>query len=212
MPYACPGKVFWEKAWLWSESRQGKGKGTVNKQTVGTHGETESTALGRRGSGRALSGGRLLQGRRCPRRFLGNTVSPHAWGGVSPSRTVPGFSWFALLSSSRGHSPDHPQMRLASTRPERFLPSGPSPVQCCRPDVPFLLSVLRPLAYLLAMLKSLSSGFPSSKNPSMTHTPTHSPARMRCPSSKLISVDPLIPYYNSPNKYLLSVCLVRAGL
>lgn len=68
----------------------------------------------------------------------------------------------------------------------------------------------RQLAYLLASLKSLSSGLPSSKNSFVT--PTHTPGRMRCHSSKLISVGPLITYYNLPNKYLLNVCLLWAGL
>lgn len=145
-------------------------KSVINKQIVGTHARRrESTTLGRRGSGRALNG-LLLLGCRCPRRFLGNSVSPHAWGGVSPSRTVPGFSRFALLWPQPWLSTDADSRAPAQSY---FFPPG----LClhCAPGLmcPFSSLAPRLLAYLLATLKSLSSGLPSLKNPSMTHTPTH---------------------------------------
>lgn len=104
-----PRRFFWREGGMpgsgarvgqhWEKPLQVKGAG--DKQIVGAYSEAESTALGRRGSDRAL-------GCRCRRP---ETVSwehcvPTPWGGVSPSRTAPGFSQFALLCSSCGHSPD----------------------------------------------------------------------------------------------------------
>lgn len=210
-PYAWPGQgVFGNVpgpgtrvARCWEQPLQAKS--IINKQIVGTDsiGDGEHS-LGRRGSGHARSG-LLLLGCRCLRRFLGNTVSSRPWGGGSPSRTVPGFSWFALLCSSCGHSPDPTQMCAPPSQSYCF------PLGLCL-MCPFSPVLPGWLGYLFPILKSLSSGLPSPKNPSMTHTlPTH-PRENEYHSSVLISGDPLITYYNLPNKYLLSVGLPWARL
>lgn len=163
--------------------------------------EAESTALGRRGSDRA-------QGCRCRRPFLGNTVSPHPGAGSLPPEQCPALASLPCSVPPVATALILHRRRLRDARPKPFLPPGPLPMLCPLRDVPFLLSS----PYLLVILKSLSSGLASSKNPSMILIPTHTPARIRCHSSMLISADTLITYYNLPNKYLLSVCLPWASL
>lgn len=94
--------------------------------------------------GRRVSGHTLLLGCRWPQQFLGNTVSLCPWGGVSPSRAGPGFSWFTLLCSLPALWPQpcspHARRQTPQCLLKTVLPSGPFPMLCPLPAVPSLPS------------------------------------------------------------------------